>query len=77
MMTYDTPEMQIAVGVYRLALESEEARRALDPVQEPDELGVGSLDRDPDPDPRQVRPANLLVLVGARAGLARFNRALE
>src|SRR5262245_13001284 len=29
MMTYDTPEMQIAVGVYRLALDSEEARRAL------------------------------------------------
>lgn len=29
MLTYDTPEMQIAVGVYRLALDSEEVRRAL------------------------------------------------
>src|SRR5438876_813200 len=29
LMTYDTPEMQIAVGVYRLALDSEQARRAL------------------------------------------------
>jgi type VI secretion system protein ImpE len=28
MLTFDTPELQIAAGVYRLALDSEEARRA-------------------------------------------------
>src|SRR5262249_7973666 len=50
MMTYDTPEMQIAVGVYRLALDSEEARRALFAKGQPPQFFA------PPPHPPPQRP---------------------